>query len=88
MTSRSSSFWFKGIPLLPACLLVFASAFVVAAEPVTKGGLKSESFDADPQWDSLNNRMKPDPKEVHVVTQDFGFSVVSAKPEIGAELPW
>ncbi len=47
--------------------------------------LKSESFDRDPGWEGLNNRIEVD--EARTVTQDFGYSPTNfageAKGEVG-----
>lgn len=39
-----------------------------------KAVLKTETFNRDPGWEAFNNRMKPDPKDLRTVVQDFGYS--------------
>jgi hypothetical protein len=46
----------------------------IPAEPAAQTIIKSESFDRDPGWEGFNNRLKPDPKEIPTVEQNFGYS--------------
>ena len=52
--------------------------------------VKTEKFDTKPKWESFNNRMKPDPKDIHKVVQDFGYSKTNhagdAKGELGGKV--
>ncbi|HEX3601548.1 MAG TPA: hypothetical protein VHU84_15460 [Lacipirellulaceae bacterium] len=43
----------------------------VDAKPPSVGSLKSESFDHDPGWEAINNRVVP--KRMPTVRQDFGY---------------
>ncbi len=36
--------------------------------------MRQEHFDKDPGWDGLNNRLKPDPKDIPAIQQNFGYS--------------
>jgi hypothetical protein len=56
-----------------ALLLAFGMAPSGYADAVAPdaGAMKSESFDRDPGWDALNNRILP--KKPRQVTQDFGY---------------
>jgi hypothetical protein len=51
---------------------------------------KTEHFDRDPGWDAYNNRLKPDPKEVSTVDQNFGYSNTQfaggGKGELGGKI--
>lgn len=45
---------------------------LLQADPPTELVLKTESFDRDPGWEGMRNRLRP--KEPAIVTQDFGWS--------------
>jgi hypothetical protein len=45
---------------------------LLAAVAAGEGKLRTQSFNADPHWDSLNNRLVPDPPPK--VREDFGYS--------------
>ena len=40
-------------------------------QALAQENLRTQSFDADPHWDALNNRLVPDPAPV--TKQDFGY---------------
>src|SRR3954469_7600519 len=74
-----------------AALAMGTSTALIAAEPLPVGLLKTEAFDRDPMWEALNNRLKPDEKDVHRVVQDFGYSQTNfvsggAKGELGGQI--
>src|SRR4051812_11507868 len=75
----------RSLAILLLCLCPVGLAY--AAEPANPG-LKSESFDRDPGWDAVNNRVTP--KNSGPVVQDFGYSPTSfagdAKGEVGGRL--
>jgi hypothetical protein len=48
-----------------------ASSHAADTAPSDLGTMKSESFDADPNWDASNNRILP--RKPRQVTQDFGY---------------
>jgi hypothetical protein len=50
----------------------------------TLPSLKVESFDEDPHWDALNNRVVP--KKLLTVKQDFGYSSTSFAGQLPGEL--
>src|SRR5438046_587697 len=52
-----------------------------AAPPDHRATAKLESFDRDPQWDALNNRLMKKPR---TVTQDFGYDAKTQ--DIGGRL--
>lgn len=61
--------------LNPLALLAFLSAAIflvlaASAEPATK----TESFDRDPSWDHVNNRVADRHTQPVTIRQDFGFS--------------
>ena len=68
------------------CLLSMVLVFRIAsgAEPQ----LKTETFDREPHWKALNNRITP--KELKTVVQDFGYSETThagkAHGEIGGQI--
>jgi len=54
-----------------------------------KPNLKRESFDSDPGWEGLNNRLRP--RVLPTITQDFGFSAEThfaskQKGEVGGKV--
>jgi len=56
-------------------VFLFATALcarIPAAQEPTETLLKTETFDRDPGWEGLSNRMEA--KEGHTITQDFGYS--------------
>jgi hypothetical protein len=53
-----------------------------AAPPGDASAMKSESFDRDPGWDALNNRILP--KKPRQVTQDFGYDAKTS--DIGGRI--
>ena len=55
--------------------LVMMFVFAASCAQITAGEpLKHETFDRDPGWEGFNNRLKPDPKEIPTIDQDFGWS--------------
>ncbi|KAF0177600.1 MAG: Uncharacterized protein FD161_2404 [Limisphaerales bacterium] len=62
------------IATTPALLWLAILVTTHAADPA-RTLLKSESFDRDPGWEALNNRVEP--KRVPTVTQDFGWSATT-----------
>src|SRR5437667_8988907 len=58
------------------CPLVVVLLFAVASGAelfaATNQELKTESFDRDPDWEGLNNRVAP--ARIPTVIQDFGYS--------------
>lgn len=70
-------------------LMTLAAAVTLArgTEPAN-AGMKSESFDREPGWEALNNRVVP--REYPTVIQDFGYSQTShagkAPGEIGGQV--
>jgi WD40 repeat protein len=67
--TRWSTLW----SMLPAAAVVFASLWNAAAGETRRATRqRAQSFDADPQWDSHNNRVKVD--KPNRVVQDFGYS--------------
>ncbi len=72
-----------------ATLFAVTDESTILAQNQTKTVLKSESFDRDPGWDGVNNRVKVE-KPIHVI-QDFGFSATQhaggkAPGEIGGRV--
>lgn len=63
--------------LLFASLLTWASIDLpeATAQQPAAPNFRRQSFDTDPQWDAVNNRIEPTQKLV--VTQDFGYSATS-----------
>jgi hypothetical protein len=60
--------------MLRHCSIVFMACLVFFPSPSHSQdapGLKHESFDHDPHWDTRNNQITP--KRVVTVTQDFGY---------------
>src|SRR2546421_2364558 len=51
--------------------LLLSGAVGWAQERTAAPTIKTEHFDHDPGWESLNNRVQP--KHVPTVTQDFGY---------------
>lgn len=78
------------IALSLSAAVIVASADLAAAGDTTQAVPKTEHFDRDPGWDALNNRMKPDPKDVPIVVQDFGYSATNfaggEKGEVGGQV--
>jgi hypothetical protein len=76
--------------LCSSAAILIAAIGLTAAESQQKTVSRTEAFDRDPGWDALNNRMKPDPKEVRTTTQDFGYSQTNfagdGKGEIGGRV--
>jgi hypothetical protein len=87
------------MPVRPRAITVYllltltCLAFASKDDAVSGGGGgqppgKSESFDRDPGWDAVNNRVTP--KKSETVKQDFGYSATSftsdAKGEIGGRI--
>ena len=72
------------LPLL--CVLFFSAACSAQAGGAT--GLKTESFDRDPNWEGFNNRITP--RRIPTVTQDFDFRMSNfagqEKGEIGGQV--
>lgn len=72
------------VPLL--CALLFSADCFAGARGTT--GLKTESFDRDPNWEGFNNHITA--KRIPTVTQDFGFSMSDfagrEKGEIGGQV--
>jgi hypothetical protein len=64
MVSRSFS--------LLATLLGLSGAFLTSESLAAPFGLKTVSFDADPNWEAFNNRVVP--TRVVTVRQDFGYN--------------
>src|SRR5512141_2901793 len=77
-----------GLVGLLGLTLLSSPAIARAAEPGT--ALKSEHFNRDPGWEGFHNRLKPDPKDVHAVVQDFGYSQTTfaggQKGELGGQV--
>src|SRR4051794_10217945 len=75
------------IPRITLLALAALTINVRAAEP-TKLGLKTESFDRDPGWESFNNRITP--KNPKTVVQDFGYGqtthAAKTPGEIGGQI--
>lgn len=76
---------FAGL-LFSTLSILLTTGRIPAAEPLTR---KTESFDADPHWQSFRNRLLPDP--LPTVKQDFGFRTTShaggsSPGEIGGRL--
>lgn len=65
-------------------LLVAVAACTVAADDPPKTVQKSETFDKDPGWEGLNNRIVP--KKVPTVRQDFGYSATNFAGKTQGEL--
>jgi hypothetical protein len=93
MSTRSFLRRFHAFPSVSVGFLVVTTVLLpAAAEPgiTGKSNVKSERFDADPKWESFNNRMTPEAQDVHAVIQDFGFSEThfagSAKGELGGKV--
>src|SRR6478735_7883417 len=64
----------SGLAQVAACVLLLAS--------VSRAEQRTQTFDSDPGWEGVNNRLPP--KKVIEVTQDFGFSATShAGPTAG-----
>ena len=60
-----------------ALLCAFLIALVAGAAPTVAAdapstGVKTETFDSDPNWEGFNNHVVP--KVYPVVVQDFGYS--------------
>src|SRR4051812_29172889 len=60
--------------LLLLIALAAAMTRTLLAEPAAPG-TKSESFDRDPGWEAINNRVVPEKPQT--VVQDFGYSNTS-----------
>src|SRR4051812_16724961 len=64
-------------PCLSVSFIAIVTAtltFAAVAEP-SKFKVKTESFDHDPNWEALNNRIVP--KQMKTVVQDFGYSTTA-----------
>lgn len=74
------------IPALGVAMAVWLPAAAEDAKVV----LRTEHFDRDPGWEGHNNRLKPDPKDIVTVVQDFGYSATnfagSEKGEMGGQV--
>ncbi len=69
--------WRTALLLLSLCCLLSSS-------PARAAQLKSESFDRDPQWEGVNNRIEP--KHTPTVTQDFGWSATAFASQTPGEV--
>jgi hypothetical protein len=58
-------------------MMLATSAVLMAATPASQSAQRVENFDREPGWEAFNNRLKPEPKDVHMVVQDFGYSETS-----------
>jgi len=72
--------WQLNVGLAWVCLLALAQGVAIAGELVQ---LK-ESFDSDPGWEGVKNRMEA--IECPVVNQDFGWNPTSSASERRGEL--
>jgi hypothetical protein len=67
-----------------AIMLLHCASALCAIGAASISGIKSESFDRDPNWDGFNNRQAPG--KLPVVTQDFGYSQTHFAGNVGGEL--
>jgi hypothetical protein len=78
----------RSVPLAVLALVLALVAAPGAADDGPKTVLRSESFDKDPGWEGLNNRVVPE--KLPVVTQDFGYSATNfagkEKGELGGRI--
>lgn len=67
-----------------ACASYSANLALAADAPESNSGIKHESFDHDPHWDGLNNRILA--STGRIATQDFGYSATAHSTDQPGEL--
>ena len=63
-----------GLVAISMLLSALARAGDVTPNEQAATVMRQEHFDKDPGWDGLNNRLKPDPKDIPAIQQNFGYS--------------